>query len=109
MTDRTIEGPPPEDAMTAHEPWTIERIYDALGNPTLAKRFMSEINRAPAHELLGVFARWARVAEDLTTAAGRAGELNAHEARGEDLPGKWADVTDKINGEAAGLHGRGAA
>jgi hypothetical protein len=32
--------------------WTIERIRDALGDSTLAQRFLGEINRTPAHELL---------------------------------------------------------
>lgn len=92
-----------------HEPWTIDRIHDTLGNPALASRFLSEINRAPAHELLAVFARWERVAKDLIAAVERARDLAAHETRGEDLPGDWIDVTDKIRDEAANLPGRGAA
>jgi hypothetical protein len=89
--------------------WTIETIHDALGNPALAARFLSEINRAPAHELLSVFARWARIAEDLTSATEHCRELAVHEAQGKDLPGEWIDVTEKVLDEAGRRRGRGAA
>ncbi|MEU5777760.1 hypothetical protein ABZ819_31210 [Streptomyces venezuelae] len=52
----------------SEQPWTIESIRDALGNPLLAQRFLSEINKAPAHELLGVFAKWERIAKDTLAA-----------------------------------------
>jgi hypothetical protein len=38
----------------SEQPWTIESIRDALGNPALAQRFLAEINRAPAYELPGM-------------------------------------------------------
>ena len=56
-------------------PWTIESIRDALGNPALAQRFLGEINRAPAHQLLAVFARWERIAKDTVAAVERGREL----------------------------------
>ncbi|GAA3368370.1 hypothetical protein GCM10020367_06440 [Streptomyces sannanensis] len=89
--------------------WTIERIRDALGNPALAQRFLGEINRAPAHELLAVFARWERIAKDTVATVERGRELAAYDARGEDPPGEWADATDKVLAEAARIRARGAA
>ncbi|MFF9803442.1 hypothetical protein ACF1G3_39445, partial [Streptomyces rochei] len=76
------------------EPWTIERIRDALGHPTLAQRFLTEINRAPAHQLLAVFAKWERIAKDTVAAANRGREIAATEARGEEPAGEWIDATD---------------
>ncbi len=49
--------------------WTIESICEALGNPTLSQRFLGEINRAPAHELLTVFAKWRAIAAGVSVAA----------------------------------------
>ncbi|MCX5336915.1 hypothetical protein [Streptomyces sp. NBC_00140] len=91
------------------QPWTIERISDALGNPTLAQRFIGEINRAPAHQLLAVFARWERVAKDTLAAVERGRELAAYDARGEEPPGEWIDVTDRVLAEAERIRARGAA
>ena len=91
------------------EPWTIERIRDALGNPALAQRFLGEINRAPAHQLLAVFARWERIAKDTVAAVERGRELAAAEARGEQPAGEWTDVTDRVLAEAARIRARGAA
>ena len=93
----------------SEQPWTIERICDALGNPTLAQRFLSEINRAPAHQLLGVFARWERIAKDTLAAVERGRELAAYDARGEEPPGEWLDVTDRVLAEAERIRARGAA
>ncbi|MFI2031856.1 hypothetical protein [Streptomyces buecherae] len=90
-------------------PWTIDRIADALGAPPLRQRFLSEINRAPAHELLPTFARWERVAQDLRDAANRGRVLAEHEARGEEPPGEWIDATDRIQADAARARSRGAA
>ncbi|MEC4016055.1 hypothetical protein [Streptomyces sp. H27-D2] len=90
-------------------PWTIETICDALGAPTLAQRFLGEINRAPAHQLLGVFARWERIAKDILAAVERGRTLAAYDARGEELPGEWVDVTDRVLDEAARIRTRGAA
>ncbi|MFT2014624.1 hypothetical protein ACMA1D_02065 [Streptomyces sp. 796.1] len=90
-------------------PWTIDRIADALGAPALRSRFLSEINRAPAHELLPTFARWERVAKNLLDAADRGRALAQHDARGEELPGEWIDATDRIQADAARARSRGAA
>ncbi|MEU3693913.1 hypothetical protein [Streptomyces narbonensis] len=78
------------------EPWTIERICDALGNPALTQRFLGQINRAPAHELLTVFAKWERIAKDTVAAVERGRELAAYDARSEEAPGLWIDATDRI-------------
>lgn len=91
------------------EPWTIERIRDALGNPDLAQRFLSEINKAPADQLLPVFARWERIAKDTLAAVERGRELAAHDARGEEPPGEWVDMTDRVQQRAARIRSRGAA
>ncbi|WP_282084048.1 hypothetical protein [Streptomyces tendae] len=91
------------------QPWTIERIHDALGNPALAKRFLSEINRAPAHELLAVFARWERIAKDTVTTVARGREIAESQVRGEDPTTNWADVTDRILDDANRIRARGAA
>ncbi|MFJ5595672.1 hypothetical protein ACIQCG_38780 [Streptomyces noursei] len=91
------------------EPWTIESIRDALGSRALAQRFLSEINRAPAHQLLTVFAKWERIAKDLQDAAGRGRDLAEHDARGEHLPGAWVERTDAVLQQAAQIRARGAA
>lgn len=91
------------------QPWTIERICDALGNPTLAQRCLSEINRAPAHELLTRFAKWQGIAQRTLDAVARGREAAAYEARGEEPPGEWIDVTDRVLTEAARIRARGAA
>ena len=89
--------------------WTIESIRDALGNPTLASRFLSEIDRAPAHELLGVFARWEHIAKDTLAAVDRGREIAATEASGEDPTAGWTDATDRVLADAARIRNRGAA
>lgn len=91
------------------QPWTIERICDALGNPTLASRFLAEINRAPAHELLGVFAKWQGIAQRTLDAVQRGREIAAAEARGEEPPGEWIDVTDRVLRDAERIRSQGAA
>lgn len=93
----------------SEQPWTIESIRDALGNPALAQRFLSEINRAPAHELLAVFARWERIAKDTVAAVQRGREIAAAEARGEAPAGGWVDATDRVLAEAERIRTRGAA
>lgn len=89
--------------------WTIERISHALGNPTLASRFLSEINRAPAHQLLAVFARWERIAKDTLAAVERGRELAAYDARGEEPPGEWIDGGERVQAIAARVRSQGAA
>lgn len=91
------------------QPWTIERICDALGNPTLASRFLGEINRAPAHQLLHVFARWQGIAERTLEAVARGKEIAEFESRGEEPPGEWIDVTDRVLADAARNRAQGAA
>ncbi|MFJ6579284.1 hypothetical protein ACIQMY_25395 [Streptomyces sp. NPDC091368] len=91
------------------EPWTIERISGALGNPTLTQRFLSEINRAPAHELLTVFAKWERIAKDTLAAVERGRRLAAYDDRGEEPPGPWVDATDKTQAAADRARSSGAA
>ncbi|MFH9426395.1 hypothetical protein [Streptomyces sp. NPDC017529] len=91
------------------EPWTIESIRDALADPDLVQRFLSEINRAPAHQLLTVFAKWERIAKDTLAAVQRGRELAAYEARGEQPPGEWIDVTDRVLDEARRIRARGTA
>lgn len=91
------------------QPWTIESIRDALGNPALAQRFLSEINRAPAHELLHVFAKWERIAKDTLAAVQRGREIAAAEARGEDAPGEWIDGTARLQAARDRFRAQGAA
>jgi len=94
----------------SEQPWTIESIRDALGNPALASRFLGEINRAPAHHLLAVFARWERVAKDTLAAVERGRDLAAADARGEEPAGEWIDGTDRVLDDAARIRSaRGAA
>ncbi|MGC2997171.1 hypothetical protein ACPF8X_01870 [Streptomyces sp. G35A] len=93
----------------SEQPWTIERIRDALGNPALAQRFLSEINRAPAHQLLGVFARWERIAKDTLGAAERGRQIAAAQGRGEDPTADWTDATDRVLADADRARSRGAA
>lgn len=82
------------------EPWTIETIRDALGNPTLSQRFLGEINRAPAHELLQIFAKWERIAKDTVAAVERGREIAAAEERGQDPTVDWPDITNLVHAEA---------
>ncbi|SCK42105.1 hypothetical protein [Streptomyces sp. WMMB 322] len=91
------------------EPWTIDRIRKALGAPSLAEHFLTEINRAPAHELLPVFAKWQGIAEDTLAAVEQADEILAYEARGEEPPGEWIDGTERVLEAAARIREQGAA
>ncbi|WKK24714.1 hypothetical protein QZH56_03510 [Streptomyces olivoreticuli] len=89
--------------------WTIESICEALGNPALSQRFLGEINRAPAHELLTVFAKWRTIAAGVSVAAERGRMLAEAEAVAGEIPGDWVDMTDRVQAEAAAARGRGAA
>ncbi|MFI6645673.1 hypothetical protein [Streptomyces sp. NPDC050504] len=91
------------------QPWTIERICDALGSPALTQKFLGEINKAPAYQLLDTFAKWQGRAEQILAAVERGSEIAAAEARGDEPPGNWIDVTDRVLREAARIRGRGAA
>ncbi|MFF9309956.1 hypothetical protein ACF1BS_03505 [Streptomyces sp. NPDC014748] len=93
----------------SEQQWTIERIRDALGNPALAQRFLGEINRAPAHQLLAVFARWERIAKDIIGAVERGRDIAAAQDRGEDPTADWTDATERILGDAERARTRGAA
>ncbi|OMI34430.1 hypothetical protein [Streptomyces sparsogenes] len=90
-------------------PWTIERISAALGDPNLAQRFLGEINRAPAHELLSVFAKWRQIAEDTDAALEQADEVIAYESQGEEPPGEWLDGDQRVQEVADRIRARGAA
>ncbi|RXS84195.1 hypothetical protein EST92_11595 [Streptomyces sp. TM32] len=91
------------------EPWTIESICQALGNPAISKKFLAEINKAPAHELLAVFARWERIAKDTVAAVERGREIAAAEARGEDPTADWPDLTDRVRAAVQGNASRNVA
>ncbi|MER5201436.1 hypothetical protein ACWD3J_49105 [Streptomyces sp. NPDC002755] len=91
------------------EPWTIESIRNVLSNPVLVQEFLGEINRTPAHQLLGVFARWERIAKDTLAAAERGRQIAEAHGRGEDPTAEWADVTDQVLGAAERIRSRGAA
>lgn len=83
--------------MTDTDPWTIERIREALGNPVLEKRFLGEIYRAPLHEMLTVFARWQIRAEQLLLTAERIREAHAEQLAGRPVPGEWIDASDRLH------------
>lgn len=93
----------------SEQPWTIESIRDALGNPALVQRFLGEINRAPAHQLLAVFAKWQSIAQRILDAVQQGHEIAAAQARGEDPTGDWPDETDRVLSENRHIRGRGAA
>lgn len=93
----------------SEQPWTIESIRDALGSPVLAQRFLGEINRAPAHQLLAVFARWERIAKDTLAAVERGRQIAAAETRGEVPGGEWIDATERVLADAERIRARGAA
>ncbi|GAA2629883.1 hypothetical protein [Streptomyces axinellae] len=91
------------------QPWTIESIRDALHDPDLAQRFLSEINKAPAHELLHVFAKWERIAKNRLVSLQGNGQIIAREHAGEGPAERSLDITDQIIEEAARIRTRGAA
>ncbi|MDJ1137379.1 hypothetical protein [Streptomyces iconiensis] len=80
----------------SEQPWTIERIQEALGSPSLAQRFLSEINKAPAHRLLHVFAKWERIAKDMDAAFEDSDAIVAAAERGEEPPGDWIDGSERL-------------
>nr|WP_206313634.1 hypothetical protein [Streptomyces coryli] len=75
----------------------------------LSKKFLGEINRAPAHELLTVFAKWQGIAAGMSAAGERGRSLAEVEAATGEVPGEWVDVTERIQAEAAAARSRGAA
>jgi hypothetical protein len=93
----------------SEQPWTIERISDALGNPTLSQRFLGEINRAPAHQLLQVFAKWERIAKNTLAAFETSRDIVAAVQRGEEPLGEWIDGTERLSRAAERIGSQGAA
>lgn len=91
------------------EPWTIERICEALGAPTLVSRFLGELNRAPADKLMDTFTKWQRIAEGIESAFDDNDPVVAAARRGEEPPGQWTDITDEVRQEADRIRARGAA
>lgn len=91
------------------QPWTIERITQALGNPTLSQRCLAEINKAPAHQLLTVFAKWERIAKNTLAAFENSREIVAAVQRGEEPPGDWIDGTGRLRQAAERIGSQGAA
>ncbi|MFJ8583656.1 hypothetical protein ACIRD2_03210 [Streptomyces sp. NPDC093595] len=91
------------------EPWTIERICDVLAAPSLTQRFLAEINRAPAHELLSTFARWERIAKNMLHADQGSQQIVEHLQLGEEPPGEWIDGNERLDREADQSRSRGAA
>ncbi|KPI12038.1 hypothetical protein OK074_2659 [Actinobacteria bacterium OK074] len=89
--------------------WTIETICDALASPAAKQRFLGEINRAPVHEIVTVFAKWQRIAAGLAAAAERGRDLARAEAETGEVPGEWTDVTDRVLAEAEAARTRGVA
>ncbi|WPO69949.1 hypothetical protein [Streptomyces sp. KN37] len=81
------------------EPWTIERICGSLGDPKLTQRFLSEINKAPAHRILTVFAKWARIAKNLEAAFDE--DVVAAARRGEAPCDDLVDGTERLEQAAA--------
>lgn len=90
-------------------PWTIERIRDTLGSPALVSRFLGELNRATVDQLVDIFAKWQRIAENTEAAFDPEDPVVAAVLRGEEPPGEWHDRTDKILAEADRIRSRGAA
>ncbi len=90
-------------------PWTIESICETLGDPTLTKQCLAEINKAPVDDLVTVVEKWAGRATRILAAEQRGRELAAADSRGEELPGNWVDRTEWLTQEAARIRARGAA
>lgn len=90
-------------------PWTIERISASLGDPDLTRRFLAEMYRAPDHELLNVFAKWLRTAQDTVASFEQADEIIASEVDGEEPPGEWIDGDQRVRDLADQIRARGAA
>lgn len=91
------------------EPWTIERISSALGNPILRQRFLGEINKAPIYELATVGARWQGIAEQLVHGIELGRQLHAQRSPDGQLPGEWTDVTDGVKADAERIRERRSA
>lgn len=93
----------------SQQPWTIESICTALGNPALTTRFVGEINKAPAHQILTVFAKWERIAKDTVAAVGRGQHILTAIEQGNEIPGEWIDGTNRLQVIASRKHHQGAA
>lgn len=88
------------------EPWTIERISNTLGDPTLRQRFLGEINKAPIYELATVGAHWQGIAEQLLHGVELARELHAQRGPDGQLPGEWTDITEQVKADAERIRAR---
>jgi len=82
--------------VTDTDPWTIERICEALGSPGARKTFLAQINKAPVYELSNVAAKWQGVAERTLATAARIREAHAEEQSGRPVPGEWIDGSHRI-------------
>jgi hypothetical protein len=95
--------------MTAPQPWSIERVANALGNPALAQRFISEIHKVRFDGTQAVFAKWQAMAERLEATRAQIEQDHAVVVAGGTIPGEQIDVTEKIQAAAARHRARGAA
>ncbi|MEV8324553.1 hypothetical protein [Kitasatospora sp. NPDC056731] len=91
----------------ADQPWTIERISEALGSPELSQRFIGEIYSAPARDILTIFAKWQGIVEQLSAAAEDMGAAIEAEAAGAPIPGEWINRTEQVQLEADRARARG--
>lgn len=82
--------------MSDSEPWTIERISDALGSPGVRKTFLAQINKAPVYELSNVAAKWQGIAERTLATAERIRADHAAVQAGRPIPGEWIDGSHRI-------------
>ncbi|MFE0458572.1 hypothetical protein ACFW1A_04825 [Kitasatospora sp. NPDC058965] len=89
--------------MSDSDPWTIERISDALGSPGIRQVFLAQINKAPLYELANIAAKWQGIAERTLATAERIREAHTAEQAGRPVPGDWVDASDRLP------HHRGAA
>lgn len=78
------------------EPWTIERISDALGSPDIRKIFLAQINRAPLYDLPNVAAKWQSIAARTIRTAERIRVDHAEIEAGRPMPGEWVDASHRI-------------
>ena len=60
MTHHSTPTQPP-----SRTSWTIARIQNALSNPALERRFLTDLIHAPVDQITNVFTAWQRVAADI--------------------------------------------
>ncbi|EDY52259.1 hypothetical protein [Streptomyces clavuligerus] len=88
--------------------WTINRICEGLGGGPAAARFLEDITTATEADLLTVFARWRRIAEDTVAAVARSREIHEALERGETIPGEIVG-TSRLQAAADRFRSQGAA